>query len=163
MGDELADDAAGIFEGQRRTRADALFFEDAMPAFDLTVALRVVRRSTGVRHATDADELLEIAGDELRAVVGDDLRRDAGELLPRPLDDLLDIGLGHRLPQLPVDDEAAAAVEETAQVVEGAGDVEVRDINVPVLVGAQGLNEALALGRGLGVWRSSRPASLRTR
>jgi hypothetical protein len=38
-----------------------------------------------------------------------------------------------------VDDVAAAAIQEVAQVVEGAGDVELRDIDMPVLVGAQGL------------------------
>ncbi len=35
------------------------------------------RRSTNVGHATEADELLEVAGDKRRPVVGDDAgRRD---------------------------------------------------------------------------------------
>src|SRR5215813_12812848 len=50
----------------------------------------------------------------------------------------------------PVDEEAATAIQEAAQVVERAGNVEVRDIDVPVFVRPQGLDEALALGGGLG-------------
>ena len=148
--DEFADDAACVFERQRGTGADAFFLEDAVPAFDLAVALRVIRRRFDVRHATEADELLEVPGDELRAIVGDDAGRDVGEPLAGALDDLFDVGLGHGLADLPVDGEPGAAVEQAAQVVEGAGDVEVGDIDVPVLVRAQRLDEPLALGRGLG-------------
>src|SRR5262245_36078923 len=150
VGDELADDAAGIFQGQRRTGTDAFFLEEAMPAFDLAVALRVVGRGLDVRHPTQTDELLEVPGDELRAVVGDDAGCDAGELLPCPLDDLLNIGLGHGFADLPVNGKAAAAIEQAAQVVERAGNVEVGDINVPVFVRTQRLHEAPTLGTGLG-------------
>src|SRR5262249_30229467 len=113
--------------------------------------------------AADPDELLEVPGDELRAVVGDDPRRNPGEPLPRSLHDLLHVGLGHRLAQFPMDDEAATAVEQAAQVVERAGDVDVRDINVPMLWGRRGWTKPLPLEEALGVWRSSRPAALRTR
>jgi hypothetical protein len=148
--DEPADDAACIVQTQGRTRADALFLEDAMPAFDLAVALWVVRRGLDVGHAAEPNELLEITGDELGAVVGDDPRRDAGEAFAGTLNDLLDIDLGHGFANLPVGGETAAAIEQAAQVVERTGDIDVRDIDVPVLVGPQGLHEALALGRGLG-------------
>jgi hypothetical protein len=84
-------------------------------------------------------------------VVRDDARRGPEEALAGPLDDLLDVHLGHRLPDLPVDHGAAAAVEEAAQVVEGAGEVQVRDVHVPVLVRREGLHEALALRGRLGV------------
>jgi hypothetical protein len=87
----------------------------------------------------------------LRPVVRDDPRLGAGEALPRPLPDLLDVRLGHRLADLPVDDVAAAAVEQAAQVVERPGYVDVRDIDVPVFVGLEGLGEANALLGGLGV------------
>jgi hypothetical protein len=49
-----------------------------------------------------------------------------------------------------MNDETRAAIEEAAQVVEGTGNVEVRDIHMPVFVGAQRLNEALALGGRFG-------------
>src|SRR5262249_56359783 len=96
------------------------------------------------------DGRVEVGGDEVGGVVGDDPRRDAGKPFPRSLDDLLNVGLGHGLTDLPVNREAAAAVQQAAQVVEGASNVEVRDIDVPVLVRAQRLHEALALGGGLG-------------
>ena len=98
-----------------------------------------------MRHAADTNELLEIAGDELRAVVGDDPRRDAGELLAGALDDLFNVRLGHRLPQLPVDDEATTAIQEAAEVVEGAGDVDVGDIDMPVLMRLRGVAQTLSL------------------
>ncbi len=70
--DVIADDAAGIFQGQRRLAANAIALEGAVEAFDFAIALGIVRRGFDVSHAADADELLEVLGDELRAVVGDD-------------------------------------------------------------------------------------------
>src|SRR5262249_9492303 len=84
-----------------------------------------------------------------RPIVREDAWADTGEAFPRPLQDLLDLGLGHGRADLPVDKEAAAAVEDAALVGEGAGDVEVRDVHMPGFVRAQRLHEALALGRSL--------------
>ena len=58
------------------------------------------------------------------------------KLLVRSLNDRLDVNLGHGLANLPVDDEAAAAVEEAAKIEERPGNVDVGDIDVPVLVGS---------------------------
>src|SRR5262249_48187590 len=150
MLDKLAHDPSSVFQGQRRSRTNTLFLEDAMPAFDFAVALRVVRRGPRMRHTANADELLGVPGDELRAVVGDDPRRHAGELLACPLDDLFDIGLGHGLTQLPMDQESATTIQEAAQIVEGAGDIDVGDIDMPVLVRSERLHKALALAGDLG-------------
>src|SRR5580693_4562797 len=100
-------------------------------------------------HPTGPDEFLEILGDELRPVVGDDPGPLAGKALAGALDDRLDLGLGHALAELPVDDEPAVAIEEAAEVEERAGDVDVRDVDVPVLVGSERLLEARAFLRGL--------------
>ncbi len=78
MVDVIGHDAAGVVQRQRHLDADAVALEGLVPAFDLAVALRIVRRGSDMGHAADADELLEVLGDELRAVVGDDARRDAG-------------------------------------------------------------------------------------
>ena len=51
-----------------------------MPTFDFAIRLRVIRRSPDVRHARDANELLEVFGDKLRPVVGNDSRFNAGIL-----------------------------------------------------------------------------------
>lgn len=87
-------------------------------------------------HAGKANELLEVFGDELRAVVADDARLDAGVELSGALDNALDVGLGHGLPNLPVHDVPAGSVENRAHVVEGPAEVEVGDVDVPVLMGA---------------------------
>ena len=42
-----------------------------------------------------------------------------------PLQDDLDVRLGHRLPQIPVNDVSAATVQNAAQVVERPADVDV--------------------------------------
>ena len=104
-----------------------------------------------MRHAADPDELLEVLGDELRPVVRDDSWCHAREAFPGTLHDLLDVCLGHRRTDLPVNDGAATAVEDAAQVVERASDVEVSDVHVPVFMRLPRLNEALALGGGFAV------------
>ena len=92
----------------------------------------------------DADELFEIAGNELRAVIRDDSRFGVGIFFHAALQDDFDVGLGHSLAQLPVYDCARAAVEQRAEVEEGPGDIDVRDIDVPVLVRGERLHKARA-------------------
>ena len=79
MGDETFDQSPGIIERQRHARPQTIPFERFVPAFDLAVALRIVRAGANVCHAAHADKLLEILGDELRAVVADNTRTLAGE------------------------------------------------------------------------------------
>jgi hypothetical protein len=68
-----------------------------------------------------------------------------------PLDDRLDIRLGHRLPDFPVHDEPTAAIKEAAQVKERPGDVDVGNVNVPMLVRLYRLLEAFTLKRRLAI------------
>ena len=68
-----------------------------------------------------------------------------------PLQDDLDGCLGHRLPDVPVHDVPAETVQDAAQVVEGTADVDVGNIDVPVLMCCQRLREARALLRRLPV------------
>jgi len=77
-----------------------------------------------------ADAGMPIQG--VRSVVGNHAGRDLGELLPCPLQDDLDLGLRHRFAPFPVRQVAAVTVQHAAQIVEGAGQIEVRDIHVPV-------------------------------
>jgi len=85
-------------------------------------------------HAAEANELFEIASDELRPIVGDNPGRGLREQLPGPLQDDLDFAFGHRFANLPVHQVAAVAIQHAAEVVEGAREVKVGDIHVPVLV-----------------------------
>ena len=148
--DVIGHDAAGVIERQRGEHADAIALKRLVPAFDFAVALGIIGGGFDVGHAADADELLEVLGDELRSVVADDPRRGAGELFAGALDDGFHVAFLHFLADFPVDDEAAAAVEDGAEEVEGAGDVEVTDIDMPVLVGLEGLDKAGAFFGGLG-------------
>jgi hypothetical protein len=97
-----------------------------------------------VSHARDADELLEVLGHELRPVVADHPGTLVGKLLPCPLDDDLHVLLGHLFADFPVDHESAIAVENAAQVVKGAADVQVGDVDVPMAVSTARLMEAFA-------------------
>lgn len=63
------------------------------------------------------------------------------ELLFGSLEDDLHVRLGHLLPGLPVHDVPAAAIKKAAQIVEGAAQVDVGNVYMPVFVGLQRLDE----------------------
>ena len=92
--DEPPDKLSRFAKRQGRVRSNAIALERLMPAFDLAVALRVVRRRLHVGHPRDANELLKIFGDELRPVVGDDSRRRVGKRFLGALERDLDVRLG---------------------------------------------------------------------
>ena len=96
-----------------------------MEPFDFSVALRIERTRPHVGHTAQTNECFEVLGDELRAVVGDDSWARVGKCLARALDDNLDVGLGHRLADFPVNDVSAVAVDQSTEVVECAANVEV--------------------------------------
>src|SRR4051794_6926333 len=112
MRHELCDEPPRVLQAQGGLDADALSFQGLEPTLHLPIALRIVWRCSHMSHPADPDELLEVPGDELRPVVRDDPGPRIGEPLARPLDDRLDLGLGHALTDLPVDEEPAVAVEE---------------------------------------------------
>jgi hypothetical protein len=79
---------------------------------------------------------------------GDDPRRNTRVSFTGPLDAGFDLSLLHGFAELPVDVEAAAAIEHAAPEVNGDSDVEIADFDVPVLVPLEGLHESGAfLGR----------------
>ena len=82
-----------------------------MPTFDLAVALRIVRRSLHVGHSGQADEFAEVSSDELGTVVGDDSRFRFGVEFAGTLQNRLDVDFLHRLPDFPVNEEAAEAIQ----------------------------------------------------
>ena len=100
-------------------------------------------------HARDADELLEVAGEELRSAIGDDTRPRVGVFFLGALDEDLNVGFGHRLADLPIHDGAAAAVQQATEVVEGPGDVEIGNIDVPMLVRSGRVLESRSFFGGL--------------
>ena len=74
-----------------------------------------------------------------------------GVALTSSLQDALDVGFGHSLSDFPVNDGSAGAIEDGAQVIERAGQVEVGHIDMPVLVRQEGLLEAGAFLGGSSV------------
>jgi hypothetical protein len=87
-----------------------------------------------VSHARNADELLEVLGDELWSVIGNDPRFNAGLPLFGSFQNDLNVGLRHLLAQIPMNQETAVAVQDAAQVVERRTNVQVGNIDMPMLV-----------------------------
>jgi len=96
-------------------------------------------------HAGQPDEFFEVPGDKLWAIIGNDSWLCLREFLSGSLQDDLDILLDHGWTQFPVYDVAAAAIKNGAQVVKGAKQIDIRDIDMPMLMRFQRLNEARSL------------------
>ena len=92
-------------------------------------------------HAGKANKFLEILGHKLRPVIGDNPRPGLRISFFGPLQDNLNIRFRHLFPDLPVNDETAAAIENAAQIIERAADIEIRHIDMPMFKGLQRLDE----------------------
>src|SRR5215469_16396213 len=134
-------------ERQRCSQPNALAFQRLVPALNLAVRLRIVRGGSDVRHARDANELLEITSNELQAIVGDDSRLRFRVLLLGSLHDHFDISFSHGLTQIPMHEETTESIQNAAQVIEGAAQVDVGNVDMPMLVRLQRLLEAGSLAR----------------
>jgi hypothetical protein len=83
-----------------------------------------------------------------RTIVADDPRPGLGVLLQGPLQDRFHVGFLHLGPDFPVHDVAAEAIQHGAQEVERAAQIDVGNIDMPMVVGGQRLHEPGAfLGR----------------
>jgi len=102
-----------------------------------------------MRHAAKANERFEVFGDKLRSVVADDPRCCLRKLLSGPLDDRLHVLLGHAFADLPMHDKAAIAIQEGAEVVKRAAEIQVAYIDMPMLVRCERLHETGSFLRGL--------------
>ena len=81
--------------------------------------------------AREAAEFFAVRGDELRPVGGDDAGASLGEFLLGPLQAQLDFGFGHGSSDVPVNEGAATAVQNAAEVIEGAVQVQAGNSDVP--------------------------------
>src|ERR687896_411292 len=114
-----------------------------MPALKLAVALRIIRRGPHVGHLAQPDKFFEILSNKLGPVVRNDARVRTRYLLTGRLQHDLDPRGSHGLLQSPVHNKAAVAIQHAAQIIERTSDVEIGDIDVPVLMGGGGLLKAL--------------------
>ena len=135
MLDIPGDGLAGLFQRQGCFRPDTFVLEASVPAFQLAVALGIIGAGPHVGHAGEANKLFEVPGDELQAIVGDDPWRGLRVHFSGLLEDDLDLGLGHGFLYIPMNHPAAHTVEQAAEIIKCAGDMDIRDIHVPVLVG----------------------------
>ena len=141
----------GLLKAKRDLGADAFALDGFVIALKLAVALRVKRRGAHMRHTGHANKFLEVLGDKLRPVIGDDPGGGLRKSLPGSLQNDLDVFFVHRFAQLPVHDVAAASIENAAQIVKCAAQIDVGDIDMPVLMDGERLNKARAFFGGLGV------------
>ena len=86
-----------------------------------------------------------------RAVVGDDPGLGRGEVFAASLQGDFHVVLGHLVFQLPMDDVAAEAVQQAAQVEKRAADIDVSHVYVRMFVRCRGLVEAVAFLAGRAV------------
>lgn len=142
MRDIVGDDSSSILQGQGRLDTDAFALQRFVPTFDLAVGLGMVKEGPRVGHASNSNKLLEILGNELRSIVGDDARSDIGMELASTLQDGFHVDFLHFFADFPVDDESAEAIEDGAEEVESASDIEIADIDVPFVMRRQRLHIA---------------------
>src|SRR6516225_4916951 len=156
---EAFDKPSGILLAKRATRSDAISFEALGPSLDFTITLRVIGRGLDIGKAGQTDKLLKVLGDKLGTVVGDDPWGSSRRFFPGSLQDDLDVELRHRGAQFPMQQETRTAIQDRAEIKEGAGNVQIRDIHMPVLVGLKGLLEAVTLARSFRVPTLQEPSA----
>src|SRR5215813_1011594 len=139
------DQTPRIVQSQWRKRPNAFPLERLVPTFDLAIRLRIKRRGAHVRHSRDTNKFFEVARHKLRPIVRDNPRSGFRILLLGMLQNHLDVGLLHGLAQIPMQQETTVPIQDAAQVVERTAQVDVRNINMPVLMRLWRLLEAGSL------------------
>ncbi len=148
---EASHDTLRVADRQRALGANAITFESAVIAFDLPIALGIVGAGSHMRHAAEANEALEVLGDELRAIVGDDAGRGLGIPFASSLQNDFDVFLFHFFADIPMHNHAAIPIDHIGDEVECAADIEVGDVEMPMLMGRQRLLKTRSLERFLDV------------
>ena len=143
--DEPFNHSSGIVKGKRDTGANTFPLDGCVEPFQFAVGLGIIRRCPHMRHTRDADEFLEILGNKLWAVIGNDPWSGFRKALFGALKDDLHIHFRHLFPDLPMNDEATASIENTAQIIECATDVDIRNIHMPMVMGPEWLHKAGSL------------------
>lgn len=85
-------------------------------------------------HPTVSDKRLEFNGNKLRAIIRYDTGFGLRKFLSPPLNNDLHIGFCHLFSYLKMHDVAAISIQNGTQIRERTTDIDIRDIDVPVLV-----------------------------
>jgi hypothetical protein len=155
--DEVAGNALGFFGAERRERTDYLILEGFVEAFELSIGLWVVGAGHDMNGVPLGDEGFELPAFQMGSLVGDDARARAGVGFAGFLNDDLRVDLPHGWADVPRRDGARATVEDGAQEVENATDVQIAEVDMPVIVWRKRLDKAGALFRGLAVGAANEP------
>lgn len=111
-------------------------------------------------QSKDPRKRLEVLSNELRSVVADDMRLGIRVPLQRLLQNQLDILLTHRLPDFPMNDEPTEAIQHRNQEVECAAQIQVRNVDMPVIMRFSRLFEAFSFLAGARVVTVKQPGIL---
>jgi hypothetical protein len=98
-----------------------------------------------------ANKPLEVSSNELWTVVTDNPGRDTRIALACSLDDRLDVAFFHFRADFPVHDRSAVTIEQAAKEEECSPNIDIGDVDVPVLVRTERLLEASSLEGRFGV------------
>ena len=147
--DEVAGDAVGVFKGQRGFGTDGLLFERLVEAFEFSVGLGILGTGRDVAGLPLGDEGFELPAFEPGSLTADAAGPRLRVHFTGFLDDDFGIDLPHGGTDVPCQDGARTTVEHATQEVEGAADIQIGKVGMPVLVRGQGLDEAGAFLRGL--------------
>ncbi len=94
-------------------------------------------------HPRYPNVFFEVFGDKLRTVIGNDPWTGFGVLFPSPLQNDLDILFQHAVADFPMHDVAAVSIKNGAQVTESPGNIDIRNIDMPMFVRLFGTLKAI--------------------
>jgi hypothetical protein len=115
--------------------------ERAMITLQLANTLRVVWACPYMGHTAETNERPEVFCDELRAIVADDSRPRIRVIFLRSLNNGFDVVLLHLRADIPVNDHSRVPIEDRNTEVERTANVEVRNVDMPMLMSLIGLGE----------------------
>jgi hypothetical protein len=144
-----------VLDCQWRRRTDALALDRPVIAFDLAIALRIEWACADVRHPGNLHEVPEVIRDELRTFDRDDPRTRPRAPLTSLLRQDLDLPFSHLRRDVHGKNQPREVIDGGRHEYERAGDVDGSNIDVPVLMRGEWLNEPSPLRDSLPRGRST--------
>lgn len=130
---ELSDDVH--LQGQGALPGKTLLLDGTIKPLNLAVALRMTDRRTYMLQAGLSKEQPELFGNELGTIIGNDDGALMREVLECSLQGDLHIIFLHLCPQLMMNDIAGIAVNDGNQEEKSTLEIDVLDVDMPLLMG----------------------------
>jgi len=96
-------------------------------------------------HSTNPDEFLEVSGYKLGTVIRNDSGGYTRIFLQPPLHYDFYICFSHGFTDFPMNDIAAVTIQNTAKIIKGPADIEVRYVCMPVGMGFKWMDKTITL------------------